>query len=352
MTKNNFKVEHVEDGVCPVCEDERKIEVGTHVQTITIKKEPIEVISKVEHCPVCGEFFAGIEDDEATIQKAYREYRTRHGLLHPEEIKAIREQYGLGQRAFSRTLGWGEITIHRYEAGSIQDEAHNDMLFLVKDANNFAKLFERNKDALPKRVAVRVEERLAALQEETQEECLYAFLGTQFMTARDDIQSGFRRFDLDRFEAAVLFFCSNMENVFKTKLNKLLWYFDFFSFKRQMRSATGTIYVHLPYGPVPDNYDFFLANLVRENALEPHEVIFDEEKRVAGEVFRALEEPEIKLFNKVELECLHLVAAHFSEMSAKEISEHSHNEEGYKNTSSGQVISYEWAKPIKLPARK
>ncbi len=346
---NNFKVDHVEDGICPVCEDERKIEFGTRKQTTTIKKEPIAVEAVVEHCPVCGEFFAGVEEDEETIQKTYREYRRRHDLLQPEEIKGIREQYGLGQRAFSRTLGWGEITVHRYEAGSIQDEAHNDTLLLVQDANNFAQLFEKNKETLPKRVAHRVEERIAALQEEKQEECLHAFLGTQFMKARDDIQSGFRRFDLDRFEAAILFFCSAMENVFKTKLNKLLWYFDFLSFKRQMRSATGAIYIHLPYGPVPDNYDFFLANLVREQALEPFEVIFDEDKGVAGEVFRALEEPELKLFNKSELECLRFVVSHFGEMSAKEISEHSHNEEGYKNTSSGQVIAYEWAKPIKLP---
>lgn len=348
--KKNFNVEHEKEGICPVCEDERKIEVGARKQIITIKKEPIEVEARVERCTECGEFFAGVEHDEETIQKAYREYRKRHDLLQPEEIKAIREQYGLGQRAFSRTLGWGEITIHRYEAGSLQDEAHNDTLFLVRDANNFAQLFEKNKEKLPNRTAHRAREQILALQEEKQGEYLHAFLENQFMKARNDIQSGFRLFDLDRFETAILFFCNDLENVFKTKLNKLLWYFDFLSFKRQLRSATGAVYIHLPLGPVPDEYDFFLANLIREHALEPIEVIFDEEKGIAGEIYKALEEPELELFNEVEQECLHWVGSYLGEMGAREISDLSHNEDGYKNTANGEIISYEWAEKIKLAA--
>lgn len=348
---DNFIVEHEEEGICPVCEDERKIEIGTRTQIITIKKEPFEVEARVERCTECGEFFAGVEEDEATIQKAYREYRKSHDLLQPEEIKEIREQYGLGQRAFGRTLGWGEITIHRYEAGSLQDEAHNDTLLLVRDANNFAKLFEKNIDKLPKRVAQRVKERLDVLREGRQEEYLHEYLESAFSKARDDIFSGYRRFNLDKFEAVILYFCREFENVFKTKLNKLLWYFDFLTYAKQTRSATGAVYVHLTYGPVPDDYEFYLANLIRENALEVREVTFDEEKNIAGEKYVALEEPDIALFNEVEQECLRWVGSYFGEMGAREISEYSHGEEGYKNTSGGERISYEWAEKIKLPTK-
>ena len=37
------------------------------------------------------------EFDNATLINAYNEYRRRHELLLPEEIKKIREQYGLSQ---------------------------------------------------------------------------------------------------------------------------------------------------------------------------------------------------------------------------------------------------------------
>lgn len=46
------------------------------------------------------------ELDSATLVSAYNEYRRRHKLLLPEEIKKIREQYGLSQRSFAKLLNW------------------------------------------------------------------------------------------------------------------------------------------------------------------------------------------------------------------------------------------------------
>lgn len=168
----DFRVIRTEPGICPICEDERELEIGIRLEKLLIRKEPIEVEAQVEHCPVCGEFFATSDADEVAMQDAYRQYRNRHQLLQPEEIRAIRERYGLGQRAFSRVLGWGEITVHRYEAGSLQDEAHNDILFLIRDADNFVRLFEKNRAALSQRQVRRTEERLAALRGEEQKDYL------------------------------------------------------------------------------------------------------------------------------------------------------------------------------------
>ncbi len=63
----------------------------------------------------------------------YNMYRKEKGLLLPNEIKGIREQYGLSQKNLSKILGWGEKTITRYENGSIQDLGQNKMLNLIKD---------------------------------------------------------------------------------------------------------------------------------------------------------------------------------------------------------------------------
>ena len=63
----------------------------------------------------------------------YNMYRSKKGLLLPNEIKAIREQYGVSQKNLSKILGWGKKTITRYENGSIQDLGHNKMLNLIKD---------------------------------------------------------------------------------------------------------------------------------------------------------------------------------------------------------------------------
>ena len=76
------------------------------------------------------------EFDNATLINAYNEYRRRHELLLPEEIKKIREQYGLSQRSFSRLLNWGDKPICRYENGSIQDKVHNSLMLFLREPEN------------------------------------------------------------------------------------------------------------------------------------------------------------------------------------------------------------------------
>jgi len=345
---DDFKIESVSDDVCPTCEDIRRVETGTRKETVKIRNESVEVDANVKRCTFCGNFFSSGDEDEVAIQKAYRKFREHRGLLQPEQIRELREQYGLGQRAFARILGWGEITIHRYEAGSIQDEAHNNTLMLVRDADNFAELYEKNRETLPRSVAHKVDKRLVPLMRDKQEKYFVEYLASNLNERANLIISGNRKFDLKRFESVILYFCSKIDLVYKTKLNKLLWYFDFITFRHLGRSATGASYVHLPLGPVPDNYDFFLADLIRRDALEANEIIFDVEKGVAGEWFKALQKPDLDLFSARELRLLTLVAGRLGPMGARELVDISHGEDGYSMTKKGEFISYEWAKNIRL----
>ena len=88
------------------------------------------------------------ELDNATLIKVYNEYRQRHKLLLPEEIKSIREQYGLSQRGFSRLLGWGDKTIFRYENGSLQDKAHDTILTFLRCPENMQSYISDNETNL------------------------------------------------------------------------------------------------------------------------------------------------------------------------------------------------------------
>ena len=65
----------------------------------------------------------------------------------PEEIKKIREQYGLSQRSFAKLLNWGDKTICRYENGSIQDKAHNSLLLFLREPENMRTYLTENEIA-------------------------------------------------------------------------------------------------------------------------------------------------------------------------------------------------------------
>ena len=121
---------------CEECGREVETKVITKKETYDVCSEPIEVDAQVLVCAECGEEFYCEEFDNATLINAYNEYRRRHKLLLPEEIKKIREQYGLSQRSFARLLNWGDKTICRYENGSIQDKAHNSLMLFLREPEN------------------------------------------------------------------------------------------------------------------------------------------------------------------------------------------------------------------------
>lgn len=67
----------------------------------------------------CGETLSDPDRDDAVLRTARDLYRQKHGLLTSSNIARLRGRYGLSQRALARLLGWGEVTIQRYEKGVI-----------------------------------------------------------------------------------------------------------------------------------------------------------------------------------------------------------------------------------------
>ena len=136
---------------CENCGKEVNTKLVLRKETYNVCGEPIEVEAGVLVCSECGEDFYCEELDNATLIRAYNEYRKKHKLLLPEEIKKIREQYGLSQRSFAKLLNWGDKTIFRYENGSIQDKAHNSLLLFLREPANMRTYLVENEVTLDSR---------------------------------------------------------------------------------------------------------------------------------------------------------------------------------------------------------
>ena len=119
-------------------------------------------------CAECGEEFYCEEFDNATLINAYNEYRRKHKLLLPEEIKKIREQYGLSQRSFAKLLNWGDKTICRYENGSIQDKAHNSLLLFLREPENMRTYLTENEIVLDERQKAKLLDTVDKLEQDTE----------------------------------------------------------------------------------------------------------------------------------------------------------------------------------------
>jgi putative zinc finger/helix-turn-helix YgiT family protein len=328
--------------ICANCEKEAKIELISVKEPIEVRGEIIKVDTQYFKCTECGEEFENTRGYDA-LEVAYREYRRRHEMLQPEAIREWRKRYGLTQQELTRILGWGGATLNRYENGALQDEAHEKMLRLAMDPHNLLKLIKEEPKALNPDKYDRLISELSATEEES---CsLDRIFEERFGDYPPDELSGYKRLQLTKLFNAILFFCQGEGGQLKTKLNKLLFYADFKHFKHHTVSITGAHYIHLQYGPVPDRYDFYFAELKNEGSLENEETLIGS---YIGDSYKSIRDPDLSIFNDSEKETLNIVNNFFKDYSSSAIRDFSHNELAYMKTSQNNFISYEYAIDLKI----
>jgi HTH-type transcriptional regulator / antitoxin MqsA len=117
--------------VCPVCE------VG-HLEKV-IKNVPFKykghehIVANVKgyDCNVCGESLWDDRDEKA-IEKSLTDVRREiDGLLTSDEIKKIRQLFGMTQMQFSEALKVGAKNFARYESGQATQGRSMDHLLRI-----------------------------------------------------------------------------------------------------------------------------------------------------------------------------------------------------------------------------
>lgn len=326
--------------ICPGCEKETRIEKIKRVEGIDVRGETIEVEAEFFHCLECDAEFENTRGPDA-LEMAYREYRQRHGMLQPEDIRGWRKSYGITQKELCALLGWGGATLSRYENGALQDETHEKMLRMAMEPHNLLNLIRETPGAfLPDKHDRMVQQLEAAESEATS---INRIFESRFGNYQPDEFSGYLKFNIEKLQNAILFFCKGGQ--LKTKLNKLLFYADFKHFKDNAVSITGVRYAHRTHGPVPDKYEYFFASLTDSRQIEVEEVqVF----QYMGENFVSKVEPDLSVFEPSELKILAEIKEYFKDFNASQIREYSHAERGYIETADYEQISYSYAEDMKV----
>ena len=127
----------------------------------------------------------------------------------------------------------------------------------------------------------------------------------------------------------------------KLKLNKLLFYSDYFHFKQTGKSITGLTYRAISYGPVPVNYDYLFAYLTNElNIIEP---TFSKSlnSRVI-EYFYSKKPYDLSIFSDEELQTINQIIEKFRNITSWELVELSHKEKAWiELNKNSAIISYQ-----------
>jgi putative zinc finger/helix-turn-helix YgiT family protein len=149
---------------CDKCDDFVEYDIESIRENRNIlNQEEIEINAEVAVCKNCKTRLFNEKLDKKNQKRAFDKFREKKNILSVKEIKSIRKKYKLTQKEISKLLGWGEITYHRYENGSLPDQTHNNQLRLIKEPSNVKVLLENNSDNLSSKTIEKLTLRLEEL---------------------------------------------------------------------------------------------------------------------------------------------------------------------------------------------
>jgi putative zinc finger/helix-turn-helix YgiT family protein len=329
------------NGFCPNCEKITPLELVKKEEEFKVHGESIMVEVDYYHCLDCGEDFDSSKSAIDPFEVAYREYRSRKGMLQPEEIREIRTRLGLTQKEFSDLIGIGIATVNRYENGALQSEAHDHAIRLVLEPRYLLKTLYAKSEL----IGDTKRRKLLNIFMKEAESSYLEITKDLFGSYNADLYSGFKPFELEKFVEAIKFFCYK-DQLNKTKLVTLLFYADFAHFKRYSVSITGLKYTRLPNGPAPNQFEKFISALNIENEGIQKEEQWNGECSV--ELYGSHATLDASIFSTSELKVLTAVKEQLEKCTARQLFEMTNKEKGYTETENSELISYNYAEQLSI----
>lgn len=297
------------------------------IEEIEIKGKKIKVEQEYYYDKDIDEYFDDEKLGNENLRRIRNAYRKETGLLSDTEIKDIRNQYNLNQRNFSLLLGFGEITITRYESKNIQEKAQDIVIRSAADPKKFMEYVKNNKESYLKYNSIESYDNLIKLIENR--------------INNDYSNSGNTEYDENKFLSVISYIKSRINVLTKTKLAKYLWYIDFKAFKEFNKSITGLTYIHNYYGAYPVGFNDKLSNdnvIIEEQYSEP-----------TDSMIYLIQDCKSKYkLNEFEKDIINQVIKKFKDFNTKDLVDYMHKEDAYINTKQNELINYKYAKTLSI----
>jgi len=148
---------------------------------------------------------------------------------------------------------------------------------------------------------------------------------------------------IDKFKNVFLYLlesCAGKPNIGETVLNKLLYFCDFNYYEIYEEHLTGARYKKLPYGPVPQQLDSIINQMVTDKQLQR---IKTEYHGFTQTRYLPLAKPDLTKLSAAEKTVIDDVIRQMGDWNANTISEYSHKDMPWLATKEGGYIGYNLA---------
>ena len=325
---------------CPFCGKSSKLE--SKITEKEFRKEKFRIREFFYRCETCQEEFTTTETDEVTVNQVYNQYREKHGILFPEELVRLRDKYRLSAQKMSLVLGLGINTYSNYEKGEMPSMSNNKLISSARDPHLFLSYVNQSKDEFTDKAFRDLTRHLQDVihREDKHEDLVLYYINRH---QRPNEFTGYALPDVQKMSNLLLYLISSCHPDFndKLKLNKLLFYSDYYHYQQTGKSITGLAYRAIPYGPVPVNYDYLFAYLVNElKIIEP--TFSESQNSRVIEYFSAQKPFDLSVFDQEELQTIEKIIEKFRNTHSWDLVELSHQEKAWieQNGNAG-MISYQ-----------
>ena len=332
---------------CPYC----KKEVDYKIEKRDVKEFRGIEIDTYENVAVCKECHQDLylnEIEEKNNERIYELYRAKANIIKPQDIVDLRKKYDISQRELTAILGFGKMTINRYERGGIPTKSQSDYIRLLIDNDN--KFIEKVKEAYKngnindKTYEKIVSEELnISIDKEQIQDNIRRYL-RYALNRKPDIYNGYKSLDIEKVENIISYIASKVKNLTITSLNKYLWFMDMLSFNQRSVSITGLTYQNQKFGPtiIDKKYD--------EISLLDDKYTREDIETENGNTTKIISNGNYNLdkISDNEKEIIDTIIKILKNKTVTDISELSHREEGWKKTKRLEKISFEYAMNLNI----
>ena len=320
----------------------KDMEIVYEVRTWNFRGEQYEYTHAAYRCVDTGEQFTSEEMEEAGYLQVTNQYRIKYGLPFTDEIADVRNRYGLSAAKMAQIMGFGINQWRSYEAGEVPSVSNGRMIRSIARPAVFLDYVESSRNVLGEKDYAKIRAKVEAQIDDSgfpDREVYDLFRVYQCDRGQDN---GYAQLSLPHLKNVLLYILSKCGEVFYTKMNKLLFYSDFLSYRRHGVAMTGLSYRALTYGPVPEKWD----NVYSQFDEIIHESRFYGDKE--GCVLLAGAAPDLDSLSPEDLNVLDEVCSRFAECNSVDMTEISHKEQAWlENVDGHKRIPFDAAFKLK-----
>ena len=332
---------------CPYCKEE----VEYKIERRELKEFRGIKVNTFENVAICNEcnqdlYVNKIEDENN--ERIYKIYREKANIIKAEDIVKLREKYDISQRELTAILGFGKMTINRYERGGLPTKSQSDYIkLLIENEDRFIEkvkeAYENNNITEKTYKKIVSEGQEENISKKRVQENIRRYL-KEVLNRKPDIYNGYKSLDLEKVENIISYIASKVKNLTITSLNKYLWYIDMLSFNKRAVAITGLTYQNQKFGPtiVYKKYDelSLLDDKYQREDIETENG--NTTKIISNENFN------LDKINDSEKEIIDTIIKLLKNKKVTDISEMSHREDGWKKTKRFEQISFEYAMNLNI----